>query len=147
MAGRPAGRPGGARVVRGEEKKTWEVRGAAAPQLNPSRWGSWGGKAAPAKIRRVWGVAPPSHNLNPGCKLSPRTSIYLINFSQPFGGATSNLTSKSFWHQYSFQIHGLCMTKMFNGLSLCLYTVMPVFVPGVFFKIFRNCFQTIFGFG
>ena len=59
FGGRPAGSPGGARVVRGE-KKNAGVRGAAAPRLNPSR-GDPGG-AKPPQLTGVWGAAPPSQN-------------------------------------------------------------------------------------
>ena len=43
--------------VSSEEKKK---RGGSG--LNPSRGGFGGGEAPPAKIRGVWGAAPPSQN-------------------------------------------------------------------------------------
>ena len=58
----PAGHPGGARVVRGGKKKTRGVRGAAAPRLNPSRGGVWGGEAPLSQNSGGPGAAPPSQN-------------------------------------------------------------------------------------
>ena len=45
-----------------EKKKTRGVRGAAAPRPISVKGGVWGGEAPPAKIRGVWGAAPPSQN-------------------------------------------------------------------------------------
>ena len=60
-AGRPAGRPCGARVVRGEKKNAGGP-GGGSPPAKPVKGGVWGGEAPPAKIRGVWGAAPPSQN-------------------------------------------------------------------------------------
>ena len=49
-------------VVRGENKKRGGSGGRQPPGQYPSRGGSWGGEAPPAKIRGVWGAAPPSQN-------------------------------------------------------------------------------------
>ena len=70
-AGRPAGRPGGARVV-----KTRGVRGAAAPWLNPSRGGVWGGEAPQPKLGGSGGQRPPAKTE----KFSKLFRIFLKNF-------------------------------------------------------------------
>ena len=57
--GRSAGRPGGARVVRGE-KKIAGGPGGDSPWAKPVKGGVWGGEAPPTQIRGVWGAAPPS---------------------------------------------------------------------------------------
>ena len=60
-AGRSAGRPEdvwAAPVSSEAKKKTRGVR----PPAKPVKGGVWGGEAPPAKIRGVWGAAPPSQN-------------------------------------------------------------------------------------
>ena len=92
--GRAFGRTSGRRACRRRRKKNAGVRGAAAPRPISVKGGVWGGEAPPAKIRGVWGAAPPSQNgkffekffeffFEKFWKLSPPSSIYLINFSQP----------------------------------------------------------------
>ena len=71
-----------ARVVRGG--KTRRVRRAAAPRLNPSRGGVWGGEAPPAKIRGVWGAAPPSQNRKIFENFSKKFEKFSKNFSKNF---------------------------------------------------------------
>ena len=66
--GRPAGRPGGAHVVSGAEKKSFDRGGPVwPPRSNVTndrlRGGVWGSFAPQAKNRGVWGAAPPSEKL------------------------------------------------------------------------------------
>ena len=64
LAERPAGRPDGracARVVSGAEKKAFDRGGPVwPPRSNVTNNRLRGGFAPPAKIRGVWGAAPPS---------------------------------------------------------------------------------------
>ncbi len=55
------------------EKKTRGLRGAAAPWLNSSRGGVWGGFSPPAKNWRVRGAAPPSQSRK-NLKIFPNNS-------------------------------------------------------------------------
>ena len=72
-AGCPAGRPGGARVVRGQKKNAGGP-GGCRPLAKPVKGGVWGGEAPPAKLRGVWGPAPPSQNR----KIFEKFSIFIV---------------------------------------------------------------------
>ena len=44
------------------KKKNAGGPGGGSPPAKPVKGGVWGGEAPPAKIRGVWGAAPPSQN-------------------------------------------------------------------------------------
>ena len=99
---------GGKRVVSGAEKKAFDRGGPVWPPRSNAvddRLGRvWGGFAPPAKIRGVWGAAPPSQNR----KISKDMTTYEYDYSDIPLELTTALP-KLLQNLISLILFGLCV--------------------------------------